>query len=133
MPTDRGERRLDHRVSEHPDRARVLAAAEPPAEGAELGFNLMRELSRPAAELDRPPAVDEVLAPVEEEQSGLPRLLAHPPGHVECRLQPGVPWNATGEPLEERVLEGSGGAEPHGRKQDISGGKPMVDRARRRP
>src|SRR5215475_1467359 len=86
VPTDRGERRLDHRVSNHPDGTRVLTAAEAPAESAELRVDLLRELSRPSAERGRPPSVDEVLAPVEEEQSGLPRLLAHPLRHVECCL-----------------------------------------------
>src|SRR5262245_36358163 len=133
VPTDHGERRLDHGVGDHPDGTHVVPAAQAPAEGAELRFNLLRELSCPAAERGRPPAANEVLAPVEQEQSGLPRVLAHPLRHVERRLQPGVPRSSAGEPLEERVLEGSGGAKPHRGEQHIPGGESVVDRAGWRP
>src|SRR5262249_48486501 len=133
VTTDRGEWRLDHRVGDRPDRARILTAAEAPAEGAKLGFNLLRELSGLPAKRGRPPAVHEVLAPVEKKQSGFLWRLAYPFRHVERGLQPGVPRNSAREPSEDRVLESSRSAEPHRGKQDIPGGKPVVDRACRRP
>src|SRR5262249_34299336 len=43
VTADRGERRLDHRVGDHPDGTRIRTAAEAPAEGAKLGFSLSRE------------------------------------------------------------------------------------------
>jgi hypothetical protein len=68
MAADGREGRLDHRVAHDPDGACVLAAAEPAAQGAELGLDLVAELLGPAAQRDWPAAVDEVLPSVEQEE-----------------------------------------------------------------
>jgi hypothetical protein len=94
---------------------------------------LTPEVFSPATQGRRPSAIDEVLPAMEQEQAGFAWVLPHPLGHVQGGRETGFVRGSGGEPLEERGLEGGGGAEPHLPEEDIAGGEAVVDRAGRSP
>jgi hypothetical protein len=111
--TTDGRKRCFHH-GEHNDSggAGVATAGEPSTESAQLGFHLSPELSGAATQIRRPPTVDEVFPPVDQQHLSLLWVFADPLRHIERRREPGVPRRRTCQPREERRLEGLGRTQP---------------------